>query len=205
MKKLVIFFLCILIYSIGCAQTVKDLNGNVYKTIEIGNQTWMAENLRSTSYQNGDPLVDLSAKDDWTNSMKSGYCYYNDTLNSYGLVYKYNVIYDNRNVCPKGWRIPSSNDFKILSDYFGGKKKDSDELANVRLNSSAEWIDTFYSKLYGLRSSNGNYSGYGICVSYWVKDDEKLPRSLFVSPSSDNYVITGVAGYPGYYIRCIKE
>lgn len=205
MKKYAIFFLCILIYSIGYAQTVKDVNGNVYKTIEIGTQTWMAENLKATNYQNGDSLIDLSKNEDWVDAKKAGYSYFDESGNSYGLIYKYNVIYDKRNVCPVGWRIPSSKDFEILSNYFGGAQKKTDQLSSIRLNSSIEWANTFYNKLYGFRSSDGNYSGYGTAVFYWIKDNEQLPRSLFISPSSDNYVIMGAAGYSGYYIRCIKE
>ena len=100
--------------------TVKDNEGNSYKTVVIGTQEWMAENLRSTKFSNGDLLYKITDTISWRAIKQGGYTYYDfDTKNQaiYGNLYNSSAVVDDRNVCPAGWRVPIYNDFKILNDY----------------------------------------------------------------------------------------
>ncbi len=96
---------------------IKDADGNVYHTIQIGNQTWMQENLRTTKYSNGDligttstPSLDISGINypqyQWPCSMAAA-----------GRYYTYYTIIDSRNICPPGWHVPSDDEWTSLTDY----------------------------------------------------------------------------------------
>ena len=112
--------------------TVKDIDGNTYKTVKIGNQRWMAENLRTTRYSNGDPIPYVKGNDEWSNLTTGAYCWYIDSIDidddgtkDYGVSYKecagnlYNfyVVEDTRNVCPTGWHVPSEAEWVELIEF----------------------------------------------------------------------------------------
>ncbi|SDD25308.1 fibrobacter succinogenes major paralogous domain-containing protein [Williamwhitmania taraxaci] len=100
--------------------TMTDTEGNVYRTITIGTQTWMAENLRTTRYRNGDPIPN-GATTDWplSDNTPGGYCSYNntsdpDTIVTYGLLYNGYAVLDGRNLAPEGWHIPTAAEWDTL-------------------------------------------------------------------------------------------
>jgi uncharacterized protein (TIGR02145 family) len=107
--------------------SVSDIDGNNYKTIQIGTQLWMAENLRVTKFNDGTPLVKMPLKD---NSYTSyyGYSYYNndsDTYwSTYGTLYNWQtvdkMINGSKNICPSGWHVPDDAEWDTLADYLGG-------------------------------------------------------------------------------------
>ncbi len=128
-------------------QTIKDVEGNIYNTVKIGNQVWMKENLKTKKYRNGDPIpttvpatkdispeetIDpLAGKDYSTSSapkteqsVNPGYqwTYNGDESNAsfYGRLYTWYVVADKRGVCPDGWRVPSDNDWNLLFEFLGG-------------------------------------------------------------------------------------
>jgi uncharacterized protein (TIGR02145 family) len=107
---------------------VIDIDGNVYPTVIIGNQKWMAANLRTTKYQDGSPLLTGLADEVWNGVPDGAYAIYphsgitginssEEMVAAYGLLYNWNAAADTRNVCPAGWRVPSRQDFQILKDY----------------------------------------------------------------------------------------
>ncbi len=109
--------------------TVIDIEGNVYKTVKIGDQWWMAENLKVTHYQNGDEIPNLTEDTDWANDSTGGYCAYenNETLvGDYGYLYNYRIIDDVRGIAPEGWRIPTDEDWKELEQTLGMSQEEAD-------------------------------------------------------------------------------
>jgi len=103
--------------------TVKDIDGNVYHTITIGTQVWMVENLKTTHYSNGDPIINVTdgrSKHDFS----KGLCYDHDNRPSnstiYGKLYNWNAVNDRRNLAPIGWHIPSNFEWSILIFGAGG-------------------------------------------------------------------------------------
>ena len=89
--------------------TVTDFDGNVYNTITIGTQTWMAENLKVKHYRNGEAITNVKDNTDWGNLSTGAYCDVNDTSSycaTYGLLYNWYTVVDSRNLCPTGWHIP---------------------------------------------------------------------------------------------------
>ena len=100
--------------------TMTDQQGNVYKTIVIGNQEWMAENLKTSIYRNGDSIVSLSDIDWATNSTIGSWRYYNNDSQyecPYGKLYNWYAVGDSRNVCPTGWHVPSDTEWSGLIGF----------------------------------------------------------------------------------------
>ena len=100
--------------------TVSDVDGNLYHTVTIGTQVWMVENLRTTSYRNGEPIPNVTDNDKWYNLSSGAYCnYLNDPQNPdyYGKLYNWYAVVDSRNIAPAGWHVPDENEFTILIDF----------------------------------------------------------------------------------------
>ena len=103
---------------------VTDIEGNTYKTTEIGTQVWMAENLKTTKYNNGTPIP-LVKGSEWYTMTTPGYCWYNNDFKSFGKIYGalYNFYtIETGNLCPAGWHVPTDDDWTILTRYLGGEE-----------------------------------------------------------------------------------
>jgi uncharacterized protein (TIGR02145 family) len=103
--------------------SLTDQEGNVYKTIVIGNQEWMAENLNTSIYRNGDPIENVVDGSQWANLSTGAWCYYNNDNQfecPYGKLYNWYAVADPRNVCPTGWHVPSDAEFDVLASITNG-------------------------------------------------------------------------------------
>lgn len=103
--------------------TVSDADGNVYHTIAIGPQIWMAENLKTTKFRNGDPIPNITDVTAWENLTSGAYCYYrNDIVNitTFGMLYNWYAVNDSRNIAPTGWHVPSDAEWSTLRSWLGG-------------------------------------------------------------------------------------
>jgi uncharacterized protein (TIGR02145 family) len=103
--------------------SVTDNDGNVYKTVKIGSQWWMAENLRTTTYNNGTfiPLVTDSAT--WRYSGTPGYCWFNNNISykdEFGALYNWNAVNTGK-LAPTGWHVPSDAEWTVLTTFLGGE------------------------------------------------------------------------------------
>ena len=103
---------------------ITDYDGNIYATIQIGEQLWMAENLKVTHYNNGDILESGWNGDQWINLNFGGLAVYDDDVSNveiYGYLYNWHAVDDSRGICPDGWHVPSNTEVKILIDFLGGQ------------------------------------------------------------------------------------
>ena len=108
--------------NIAKAQTVTDIDGNVYNTITIGIQTWMLENLKVTHYNNNDPIPTTSTPTldiNHENSPKYQWAYdgTEQYVETFGRLYTWYAATDSRELCPEGWHLPSDGEWIILRDY----------------------------------------------------------------------------------------
>lgn len=121
----------VLIFSGSCkkddaddsANTVVDIDGNVYHTVNVGSQVWMVENLKVKHYNNGDPIGNGNLKSlSLSDPIGQVYVYNNDMANfgDYGFLYNWYAIADNRGLAPKGWHVPSDGEFGALVSSLGG-------------------------------------------------------------------------------------
>ncbi len=108
----------------GCpgASTVTDIDGNVYPVVQIGNQCWMAENLRTTRYQNGQPIPNVTAQEEWNTINSDASCsYQNNSANDYphGRIYNWYAANDQPPICPQGWHVPSDGEWVQMEIELG--------------------------------------------------------------------------------------
>lgn len=116
--------------------TMTDQDGNTYKTITIGTQTWMAENLRTTKYRNGEDIPEEKENSAWANLKTGVYCnpVRIDSIEfvaTYGRLYNWYAVSDSRILAPSGWHVSTDDDMKVLMDYLGGLNVAGSKLKEV--------------------------------------------------------------------------
>jgi len=194
--------------------TVKDIDGNVYTTVNIGDQWWMAENLRVTHYQNQDAIEKISNSEDWfrlNNSGKDAYCYYDNNenyLDEFGCLYNWIAVADNRNIAPQGWRIPSNEDWEKLIQY--PKKNNEDTF-----KSENGWIDFRYGGGTDDFGFNALPAGWvtrefvnmGSLTIFWSETeyDENSAWHLRLDNSYSTNELQYSDKYYGFSVRCVKD
>ncbi|NVN94015.1 MAG: fibrobacter succinogenes major paralogous domain-containing protein [Bacteroidetes bacterium] len=190
-------------------------DGNTYKTVKIGNQTWMAENLKTTHYKNGNAIPKVTDNTVWAALATGAYCDYNNTPASsatYGLLYNWFTV-NTGNLCPIGWHVPSDAEWKILITYLGdesivgGKLKEAGLAHWVTPNTDATNETGFTALPCGYRASNGTYYDIGT-NGYWWSSTESSTGGVwnmhltYDSGNEDRYSGIMVGGRS---VRCIKD
>lgn len=120
--------LFVIIFTVRCGGldygSVTDIDGNLYKTIEIGSQVWMAENLNVSRYRNGDTILNYIDSASWNQATTGAWCYYdNDIANGsvWGRLYNGYAMLDPRGICPDGWHVPTTEEWAELKMNTGGE------------------------------------------------------------------------------------
>jgi uncharacterized protein (TIGR02145 family) len=102
--------------------SVSDIDGNSYKTVQIGTQLWMAENLKTTKFNDGTVIPNITDNIEWQNLTTPGYSWYNNDAASYkitfGALYNWYAVNTDK-LCPTGWHVPIDSEFKTMTDYLG--------------------------------------------------------------------------------------
>ena len=109
-------------------------DGKIYKTVKIGNQIWMAEDLAATRFANGIPISNLESKEEWYTAFRDRIPAYCTAPNSKSKVYNGYVINNENKLCPIGWRLPTENDWDALVSQYGGYPN-----AGLKLKSKNGW------------------------------------------------------------------
>ena len=103
--------------------TITDIDGNIYNTVQIGNQCWMKENLKTTTYNNGTQIPNITNGTNWGNLITGAYAWYNNEStwkDLYGAMYNWYAIVDTNGLCPAGWHVPTNDEWIALTDFIGG-------------------------------------------------------------------------------------
>lgn len=192
--------------------SVADIEGNVYKTVTIGSQTWMAENLKVKYYRNGDLIKTSGSTGDTCSKYQWVYENSDFNLDVYGRLYTWNAIMDNRNVCPIGWHIPTDSEWDELINYLGG-----DSIARTLLMEagSSHWAIENSGKDINASGFTAIPGGYfdglfnGIKFSgYWWSSSETDPLCALCRyiKYNDKFVYKQTSYKKlGYSVRCIKD
>ena len=197
--------------------TMTDQDGNVYKTVTIGTQTWMAENLRTTKYNDGTAIPTVTDNDEWGDLTDGAFCNYNDTANidyiaTYGRLYNWYTVNTGK-LAPIGWHVPTDAEWTTLSDYLGGlsitagKLKEAGTTHWYSPNTGATNETGFTALPGGSRSSNGTFGNIGNYGYWWSTTEYNATYSLHRSMS---YNYNNVSGYSykkvlGFSVRCVKD
>ena len=193
--------------------TLMDQDGNIYNTLTIGNQTWMAENLRVIVYRNGDTIPSITDTT-WDDLTTGSFCNYNNEkhIHKAGRLYNWYAVTDPRSLTPEGWHIPSDSEWTVLINYIGeenagGKLKEAGFAHWSSPNTGADNSSGFSAIAAGARYTDNFFFGAGMSTSFWssteVDSTEAWHRSL-----SSNY--NGVGRYYnsktfGFSVRCVRD
>lgn len=192
--------------------SLTDIDGNIYKTIKIGTQTWMAENLKVTHYRNGDPIPNVTSDTVWGNIYTGAYCnYLNNVSNDmiYGKLYNY---FTTNNLCPVGWHIPNDDDWNILINYLGG-----DSIAGIKLkeSTSTHWNNpnSGATNESGFTALPGGINGYGVFSNlgdygyWWSTKDYMIFGTSYRALTNDSCNVESSFCHKtnGLSVRCIKD
>lgn len=198
--------------------TMTDQEGNTYKTIQIGTQVWMAENLRVTKYRNGDLIGTTSPSTlPLTGAGNPSYQWagMNDEnqVATYGRLYTWQAVTDTRNIAPTGWHVASSAEWTTLRDYLGG-----DSIAGGKLKETGmtHWLGNNYGATNesgftalpsGLRDAGGLFYTDGKYASWWTSTEEPPSNAWYsyVGGVSTTLVLLDSPKSEGYAVRCVKD
>lgn len=181
-------------------EVVRDCDGNEYKTLKIGTQIWMTENLKVTHFCNGESIPGIQDSNQWSALTSGAYCNVtNDPAkaDSIGRFYNWYAVSDNRNICPAGWHIPSESEWQVLIKYF------SESAEAKRLNE----------KLFRLlqedfRGYDGEFLGNGYGGGgWWSSTPVTIETAYYHGINYTTITRVGMEGRKtfGYCIRCIKD
>lgn len=107
--------------------TVRDIDGNKYNTVLMGSQCWLKENLKTTTYQNGTPIPNVTDPDEWDWLPTPAYVWWDNDKSwkdIYGALYNWHTTVDTNGLCPKGWHVPSDDEWTALTFFLGGETGD---------------------------------------------------------------------------------
>lgn len=198
--------------------SLTDIDGNNYITVKIGNQWWMAENLKTIRYNNGTIIPNVTDKDAWSSLISGGYCWYNNDIANksfYGALYNWHAVNTAR-LCPAGWHVPTDNDWTILVDYAGGS-----DIAGINLKEAgiSHWVyydyyqdtratnETGFTALPGgFRNIQSTFYSLGSSGYWWSatesQTDRAWARSLYSSSPGIWRINDDIRS--GFSVRCIK-
>lgn len=196
--------------------TVTDIDGNIYPTIRIGDQWWMAENLKVTHFSNGDPLDHITDGGIWITLYTGAYCSYDNNdayVDLYGRLYNAFAAQDERNIAPAGWHVPTNEEWQILVDYLGGeavaggKMKEPGTTHWFTPNAGATNESGFSALPGGYCYTNQSYGGLGIGANWWSSTTYGSFGGWAWSIENLYTIISYYHYNPrwGYSIRCVKD
>lgn len=205
--------------------SMKDIQGNTYKTVKIGDQWWMAENLKVTVFNDKTPInaiAENAADSIWENTTKAAYCIYDTTL---GALYNWKVIDNIKMIAPKGWHIPSDEEWKLLEKTLGMQTSETEKTA-WRGSAEADKLLAKYkapteSEIYAFGTNESGFTGlFAGCRLFsgainkekntafwwtstpssgkeaWYRYIDAKQKKVFRHHTYTNY---------GFSIRCIKD
>ncbi len=200
--------------------SIADIDGNLYKTIQVGTQIWMAENLRTAKLNDGTLIPHVTDDLEWEKHSTPGYCWYNNDPSSlkdtYGALYNWYTANTGK-ICPTGWHVPTNAEWIILSGYLGidagGKMKETGTTSWVNPNTGASNISGFTAipggsrALYHLEYGYSTFSYLGYTSSLWsvteYNNDVGYAARLYSTASNFNVFRTGKN--EGLSVRCLKD
>ena len=215
---------------ITCGDPV-SYQGYNYATVQIGEQCWFAENLRSENYENGDAIPAGLSDSEWTSTISGATAVYGEdagcdnyspdinacdpaqSLNEYGRLYNWYAVNDARGLCPSGWHVPTDFEWTVLTSFLGGESVAGDQMKTTYgwsfggngTNSSG------FSGLPGgyLGSGNGYFFDAGINGRWWSSSPygSSAWNRVLGFPNSYDESVTRFSSNQrlGFSVRCVKD
>jgi uncharacterized protein (TIGR02145 family) len=184
--------------------------------VKIGNQIWTSKNLNVDKFNNGDIIPEAKTAVEWKTAYKNrkpAWCYYdNDTTNGleYGKLYNWYAVKDPRGVAPKGWHIPSKEEWLEISNYLGGEKIAGDKMKSTTgwdVSGSGSNESKFTGLPGGFRFETGDFSNITSLGNFWsTTETSKTEAEVFNLDcgTSDTFFFFPEKGF-GVSVRCVKD
>jgi len=212
---------------------VEDADGNSYKAVKIGSQVWMAENLKTTKYNDGTGISNVTDDAEWNGLTTDAYCWYNNDAvtykDDYGALYNWFSVNTGK-LCPSGWHVPTDSEWHILAlaidpdavvgdteTPLGGKLKETGTLHWASPNGGATNESGFTALPGGTREDNitggydpsSNFEGLTIGGCWWTSTEYSSNIAWYRNLGNVNGTLARLAGTNqskrfGYSVRCIK-
>jgi uncharacterized protein (TIGR02145 family) len=195
---------------------VTDIDGNIYNTVSIGTQVWMASNLVTTKYNDGTSIPFVTDNGSWSGLITPAYCWYNNDATTYkatyGALYNWYTVNTGK-LCPTGWHVPTDAEWTTLSTYLGGESIAGGALKETGTN---HWIspntgatNTFgFTGLPGeMRNGSGVFDPIGYYGYWWTATQYSAGYALYWYLGYNFTNIFGANGYMriGFSVRCVKD
>ena len=207
-----------------------DIDGNVYQTVQIGDQLWMAENLKVSHYNDGSEIPTGYSNSEWGWLDMGAYAVYDDdpvNADVYGNLYNWYTVDDSRGICPENYHIPTDDEWYILLEYLGGSSYGSGEnwiIAGGKMkdvgtiedgdglwyapNEGANNESDFTAIPAGFRLNDGEYYESGYYSIYWSSTAEYYSDAFFMwyLLHDDSRLYRGLFdSQTGLSVRCLKD
>lgn len=221
-NKSLLMLITALIIAINCmaqvsskTETVADVDGNVYNTVTIGSQTWMAENLKVTKYNDGTSIPNVTGNNKWSKLTTGAMCNYKNTPSNsttYGKLYNWHAVNTGK-LCPTNWHVPTDAEWITLTFYLGGecsaggKLKETDTTHWKSPNADVTNESGFTALPGGFRNNKGIFSYIIESGYWWSATEDSEARAWFHCMHFDNSIVFRNSLYKewGFSMRCVKD
>lgn len=241
-SNLAFLFLIISLFSINSCKKddsslpdniIKDIDGNIYHTVTIGTQTWMVENLKTTKYNDGSHIPNVTDANEWETLATDAYSWYdNETKNKtlYGALYNWYAISTGK-LCPKGWHVPSNEEYEALENYllvngynYNGETIENEYALALTSDTGWEWCSLpgsvgntdypdkrnatgFAALPGGWRSYSGSFFEIGEGAFWWTSSENDSNSAWYRSIYYTHYFLYKhtYTKTCGFSVRCIKD
>ena len=202
-------------YPFGAVPTITDADGNTYNTVKIGTQVWMAENLKTTKYNDNTSIPPVTDNDAWGALSTPAYCWYNNdetNKNTYGALYNWYVVGTGK-LCPGGWHVPTNDEWTILKDYLGsmagGRMKETGMAHWITPNKDATNESKFTALPGGFRAASslkGIFLNIGTSTFLWsATENDANAWDWDIFSGSSILVAHDSPKQYGDSVRCLRD
>jgi len=211
----------------GNDNTCIDIDGNIYETVQLGAQLWMAENLKVTHFNNGDEIPTGYSDSEWETIHDDAYAIYEDdpaNAEIYGNLYNYYAVDDSRGICPANYHIPTDDEWYVLLEYLGGDSGENWIIAGGKMkdvgtiedgdgrwyapNEGANNESDFTAIPAGFRLNDGQYYESGYYGIFWSSTAEYYTNAFFMwyLLHDESKLYRGLFdSQTGLSVRCLKD
>jgi len=203
----------------------------LYPVVKIGNQLWMAENLKVTNYHNGEAIPNVTDSTEWLSINTGAHCIYgNDSslVTTYGRLYNWYAVDDNRDIAPEGWHVPTDEEWQELEMYLGMSQSEAssdqwrgtDEGGKLKETGTAHWgspntgatNETGFTALpiggrTGSTIENGKFLYKSRLASFWSSSESSVSSAWYrdLSYRHSDVFRNDITRRNGFSVRCVMD
>jgi uncharacterized protein (TIGR02145 family) len=198
------------------SQTMKDADGNIYMSVNIGKQVWMSENLKTTRFNDGKPIQLVANDNAWKELKTPAYCWYKDDIKNkdvFGALYNWFAV-NSKKLCPVGWHVSTDAEWEAMIDYIGGLSTAGDKLKEKGVAHWENYLSQatndydFTALPGGMRYFTGDFPLFGNTYAIWWTSTEFSEYQAVCRGLHDSSGMAFKASdnkRSGFSVRCIKD